>query len=139
MAKFVLTDASVTVNGVNLSDHVQSVTVETTRDDVDVTAMGATNKAYLGGLGDANINVTFFSDFAASSVHATLYPLSTTSTPFPVIVKPTSAAVSTTNPSFWMSCLMFGYTPIDGSVGDATTMDVEFRNATQTGMIVSTA
>jgi hypothetical protein len=27
--------------------------------------------------------VTFFSDFAAGSVHATLNPLSTTSTPFP--------------------------------------------------------
>jgi hypothetical protein len=32
---------------------------------------------------------------------------------------------------------MFGYKPIDGSVGDASTMDVEFRNASQTGMIVS--
>jgi hypothetical protein len=55
MAKFVLTNASVSVNGVDLSDHVQSVTVETTRDDVEVTAMGATYKSYLGGLGDANI------------------------------------------------------------------------------------
>ncbi len=139
MAKFILTDASVTVNGVNLSDHVQKVTVETTKDDVDVTAMGATYKAYLGGLGDANMQVTFFSDFAASSVHATLFPLSTTTTPFPVIVKPSSAATSTTNPSFWISALMFGYTPIDGSIGDASTMDVEFRNASQSGMLVSTA
>lgn len=139
MAKFVLTNAFISVNGVDLSDHLQTVTVETTRDDVEVTAMGATNKAYLGGLGDATISATFFSDFAASSIHATLYPLSTTSTPFPVIVKSTNAATSTTNPSFWLSCLLFGYTPIDGTVGDASTMDVEFRNASQTGMIVSTA
>ncbi len=139
MAKFVLTDASITVNGVNLSDHCQKVTVETTRDDVETTSMGATYKSYLGGLGDANIKVTFFSDFAASSVHATLFPLSTTSTPFPVIVKPTSAAVSTTNPSFFISALLFGYTPLDGSVGDANTMDVEFRNSSQAGMICSTS
>ncbi len=139
MAKFILTDAYVSVNGVNLSDHVQKVTVETTKDDVDVTAMGATYKAYLGGLGDATMQVSFFSDFAASSIHATLFPLSTTTTPFPVIVKPTSAATSTTNPSFWISALMLGYTPIDGSIGDASTMDVEFRNASQSGMLVSTA
>lgn len=139
MAKFVLTNASVTVNGVDLSDHVQKVTVETTRDNVEVTAMGATNKAYLGGLGDATMTVTFFSDFAASSIHATLYPLSTSSTPFPVIVKPANVATSTTNPSFWLSALMFGYKPIDGAVGDASTLDVVFQNATQTGMIVSTA
>jgi hypothetical protein len=139
MAKFVLTDASVTVNGVNLSAWVQSVTVETTRDDVEVTAMGAVQKEYRGGLGDATISVTFFSDFATGGPHATLYPLSTGTTPFPVIVKPTSAATSTTNPSFWISALMFGYTPLDGSVGDASQFDVEFRNAAQVGMIVSTA
>jgi hypothetical protein len=139
MGKFVLTNASVVVNSVDLSDHVQSVTVETTRDDVEVTAMGATYKSYLGGLGDATISVTFFSDFAASSVHATLSPLSTSSTPFPVVVKPNNTTTSTTNPSFWISALLFGYTPIDGSVGDASTMDIEFRNASQLGMVVSTA
>jgi hypothetical protein len=139
MAKFVLTNASVVVNSVDLSDHVKSLTVETTRDDVDVTAMGAVNKAYLGGLGDANIKVTFFSDFAAASVHATLYPLSTSNTPFNVVVKPVAGTTTSTNPSFYISATLFGYTPLDGSVGDANTMDVEFRNASQTGMVVSTA
>ena len=139
MAKFVMTDATVSVNGVALGDHVQKVTVETTRDDVDVTAMGATYKQYLGGLGDAVIKVTFFNDFAAASVHATLFPLSTTNTAFPVIVKATAAAVSSTNPSFWISSLMFGYTPLDGGIGEAATFDVEFRNASTSGLIVSTA
>src|SRR5262245_55792583 len=114
MAKFVLTDATISVNGVALGDHAQKITVETTSDDVDVTAMGASYKQYLGGLGDATIKVTFYNDFAAGSVHATLSPLATTNTPFQVIVKPTSSAVSTTNPSFFLSALMFGYTPIDG-------------------------
>ena len=40
MAKFVLKTATVTVNSVDLSDHISSVTVETTYDSVDVTAFG---------------------------------------------------------------------------------------------------
>ena len=35
MAKFVLTDASVTLNSVDLSDHVASVTLDITADDRD--------------------------------------------------------------------------------------------------------
>ena len=38
MAKFVLKDAVITVDGDDISDHVSSVTIETSRDEVDVTA-----------------------------------------------------------------------------------------------------
>src|SRR6266542_3975204 len=130
------TDAVVTVNGVNLSDHVQSCSIETSRDDVDVTAMGAANKTYIAGLGDATFKVTFFQDFAAAKVHATLYPLSVSNTPFVVTIKGTSAATSAINPQFSLTSLLFGYSPLDGSVGDASTTEVEFRNASQAGMTV---
>jgi hypothetical protein len=65
MAIFTLTDAMVIVNGVTLSDHANKVTVEDTRDPVDITAFGATSKAVTKGLGDASITVDFFQDFAA--------------------------------------------------------------------------
>ena len=42
MAKFVLTDASVTLNSVDLSDHVASVTLDITADEIVTTAMGDT-------------------------------------------------------------------------------------------------
>jgi len=46
MAIFTLTNALVLVNGVDLSDHVDKVTVNDGREKVDVTAMGATAKGY---------------------------------------------------------------------------------------------
>ena len=49
MAKFVLTDASVTINSVDLSDHVASVTLDITADEVEETAFGQTFKSRLGG------------------------------------------------------------------------------------------
>lgn len=135
MAKFVLKDPVITIDGDDLSAFISEVTIETTRDEVDVTAFGANNKEILAGLGDATISLTAFQAFGASEVDAVLWPLSTTDTPFTVTVKPTSGAVSATNPEYEMSALMFSYSPIAGSVGAASTTPVSFRNATQTGLV----
>ena len=139
MAIFTLTDALVIVNGVTLSDHGNSVTVNDEREQVDVTAFGATSKAYQKGLGDASIVVTFFQDFPASKVHATLQPLISSSTPVNVEVRATSAARSTTNPAALLSALLFNYNMLDGSVGEASTTEATFVNASQTGMTYPTA
>ncbi len=134
MATFVLKDAVVTIDAVNLSDHVSELSIETERDEVDVTAMGAVNKVTVAALGDATITMTMFQDFAATKVDATLWPLSTTNTPFVVTVKASSVATSATNPLFSMTCLMYGYSPLSGGVGDASSTEVTFRNASQAGL-----
>lgn len=139
MAIFTLTDAYVAVNGVVLSDHANSVTVEDTRDQVDITAFGASSKAYGKGLGDAKITVQFFQDFAASKVHATLQPLIGSSTPVTIEVRPTSAARSTTNPAALMSGLLFNYGMLNGGVGDASTIQAEFVNGSQAGITYPTS
>jgi hypothetical protein len=139
MAIFTLVDAYVSINGVTLSDHAKSVTVEDTRDQVDITAFGATSKAYTKGLGDAKITVEFYQDFAAGKVHATLQPLLGSTTPVTIEVRPTSAARSTTNPAALMSGLLFTYNALAGSIGDASSMTAEFVNAAQAGMTYPTS
>jgi hypothetical protein len=128
------TNGKIIVAGIDLSDHCTAFSVETTRDAVDVTAFGASQKVMAVGLGDGTIAATFLQDYQAGSVDATLNPLATTATPFVVEVRPVNAARSVTNPAYVMTCLMFGYPPIGGSVGDALTIDIEFRNASQTGL-----
>jgi hypothetical protein len=45
-----------------------------------------------------------------------------------------NAARSATNPAFLLSnALMFNYTPLDGSIGDLSEMEVEFSNASGSG------
>lgn len=139
MAKIVLKTATVTVNAVDITDHVSQVTIETERDEVDVTAMGAANKEILAGLGDATITLSVFQDFAAGEIDATMWPLSTSDTPFTVTVKPTSAATSATNPLYSMSSLLLSYSPLDGSVGEASTTELTFRNASQAGLTRATS
>jgi len=125
VAVFVLTDASVTVNSVDLSDYVTAVTLNYETDSVEVTAMGATGHKFTGGLQNISLDVTFNQDFAASQVAATLDALVGTTTT--VVVKPTSAAVGATNPSYTITDAFLAATqPVNGSVGDLATMSVSF-------------
>lgn len=139
MAIFLGTNNQVLVNGVDLSDHVQKVTTTDTRDKIDTTAMGATNKVYAKGLGDGGCTIDFYQDFAAGKVHATLQPLIGSSSTFSIEVRPVNGSRSATNPAFLMTALLFDYTFLDNQVGAASTMSVDFTNASQTGVTYPTS
>lgn len=132
-------NARVEVNGTVISDHVSEVSIETERDEVDVTAMGANNKVQIAGLGDATVNATIFQDWAVGSIDSILFPLSVSNTPFTVKVRPDAGAITTSNPEYVLTCLMFTYSPVDGSVGEASQTQVAFRNAAQTGLVRNTS
>jgi hypothetical protein len=124
LAKFVLTDASVVLNSVDLSDHVQSVTLDITAEEVTTTSMGSTFVERTGGLKSGNLSIEFAQDFASSEVDATLFPLLGTTTAF--VVKPTSGSVSATNPSYSGNVLVNQHVPIGNAVGELATMSVSF-------------
>ena len=116
MAKYVFKDADVVINGVNLSNRISQVAVNMTREDVPTTAMGASGVQRLAGIGDDSFEITFLQDHAAANVDATMFPL-LGAAPFTVVVKPTSAAVGATNPTFTGSCILTDYTALQGEVG----------------------
>lgn len=139
MAIFTLTDVLVIVNGVTLSDHGNSVDVEDNRDQVDITAFGATMKQYGKGLGDGGITIGFFQDFAAAKVHATLQPLIASDTGVVVEIRPTSGARSATNPAILMTGKLFTYKPLSGNIGEASTISAEFKNSGSAGITYPTS
>ena len=131
MAVFVLKDAAVTINSVDLSDYVTSLTLNYEVDSVEVTAMGATGHKFTGGLQNVSLDLTLNQDFAASQVAATLDALIGTTTT--VVVKPTSAAVGATNPSYTITDAFLNATqPVAGSVGDLASMSITFTGGTIT-------
>lgn len=136
MAKFIFDDGVCLINSVDLSDHVRSVTVSDNSEEHDVTAMGANNRQKMLGLGDGTIEIEFYQDFAAAEVHQTLQPLKGSNTAFPVFVKPTSAAISATNPQIQMSeALLPNYTPLSGAVGEPSMMTISFVNTGANGIV----
>ena len=130
MAVFVLKDASLVVNSINLSAYVSSITLDYAVDAVAADGMAATNgHVFLGGLQNNSLAVTLNQDFAASTVAATLDALIGTTTT--VVIKPTSAAVGATNPTYTISNAFLAATqPVNGSVGDLAQMSVTFQGGT---------
>ena len=120
-------DVSVTINSVDLSDHVESVNLDRGAEANDDTAMGDTTRSSKGGLKTWSGSLTFYQDYASSSVDDTLDALVGSTTT--VVFKPTSGSVSSTNPSFTGTALITGYTGIQGSVGDIAKASLEFTSA----------
>ena len=139
MGKLVLKDADVVIDGTNLSTHVTKVTIDDKTDKVDVTGMQEDYREWDQGLKDATLSITFISDFAVGSVDAVLAPLYSSGDTFDVVIKPTSAAVSATNPSFTQVSRLYNYSPLAGSVGEASTTDVEFANGGSDGILRATS
>lgn len=133
MAIQILLTPLILINAVDLTDHGSKVTIETTKDAVDITAFGAAFKAFALGLGDASITVTFFQDFQAAKVDQTLWPLAGAAA-FPIEIRPNNAARSATNPAYLLTALLQTYNPLAGSVGDASETDVKFINGSQSGL-----
>ena len=123
MAKIVLTNAVVTVNAVDLSDAVSSITLNSSFDVVETTAFSSTAaRTRVGGLADNSISLEFHQDYASGEVEATIFPLLGTLTT--VTVKPVSGATSATNPLYTVSCLVSEWTPLNGAVGELATASV---------------
>jgi hypothetical protein len=122
MAVFLQNDVQVTVNSVDLTDHVASITWTEQSEELDTTSMGSANRTRTGGLKDGSVSIEFHQDFGASSVYATLYPLLGTTTT--VEMTPTSGALAATNPKHSASALVTELPIIDGSVSDLATVSV---------------
>ncbi len=122
MAALVLTNAYVTINSVNLSDHIASITLNTADDVIDTTAFGSTARTRVAGLGDNSITIEFHQDYATSNVEATIYPLIGSTTA--VVVKPNGATTSATNPSYSFTALVSEWQPLNGAVGELATASV---------------
>jgi hypothetical protein len=133
MARLVLTNAEVTIGGVNLSDHIASITLGSTYDVVETTAFAGTSgasgnvplaaKSRVAGLVDNSVTLEFHQDFAASSVEATIYPL--LGTVVACVVQPVAAAnVEATNPSYSFNAVVSEWTPLNGAVGELATASV---------------
>ena len=122
MSVYLSNAVSVTVNAVDLSTLVSAVTINRTFDELEVTAMGDSGHKFVKGLEASSVTIDFFNDEATSKTLQTLQAAWGTSVT--VLIKQTSAAVSATNPSYTMSCLVNNLTPVNGAVGDISTQSV---------------
>ena len=127
MAVYLSNGVVLTVNAVDLSTLVSSVTINRTFDELETTAMGDGGHRYVKGLEASSITIDFFNDDASAKTLQTLNSSSVWGNNVTVTAKQTSAATSATNPLYTMTCLVNNTTPINGAVGDLSTQSVTWN------------
>jgi len=126
MAVFLNNGVGVKVNSVDLSDHVNNITLNRNFDELEVTAMGDSGHKFIKGLEASSITLDFLNDTATSSVLQTLQAAWGTNVTV-VLLQNKGTAVSATNPLYTMTALINGTTDINGATGDLATQSVTWN------------
>jgi len=127
VAVFLSNGVVVTLNSVDLSDHVTSATINRVFEELDISAMGDSARKFTKGLETSTITLDFLNDNAASgagSVRAALQ--AAWGTTVPITLKQTNAVVSTTNPEYQSTILVNNTTDINGAVSDISSQSITF-------------
>lgn len=113
MAVFLANNVGVKVNSVDLSDHVTSVTLNRSFDELEVTAMGDSGHKFVKGLESSSVTIEFLNDTASANVLATLQAAWGTSVTL-VLLQTKGTAVSATNPLYTATVLVNGTQDVMG-------------------------
>lgn len=124
MAVFLSNGVVVTLNSVDLSDHVTSATINRVFEELEITAMGDSSRRYTKGLETSTITLDFLNDTAAGEVLQTLQ--GAWGTTVPLTLKQTNAVISSTNPEYQTTILVNNTTDINGAVGDISSQSITF-------------
>ena len=126
MAIFLNNKVGVKVNNVDLSDHVTSVTLNRSFDELEVTAMGDTGHKFVKGLEASSVTIDFLNDTASANVLATLQAAWGTTVEVKLLQEK-GTAVGATNPLYTFNVLVNNTTDINGSVGDVGMQSVTWN------------
>jgi hypothetical protein len=130
MAKHILINASLVVNGVDLSDHVESIEFVDEINGQMAAAMSEEQDYEMPGTKVVSpITVTFYQDFAASKIYATLHPLYVNRTTFNIVMKNDAGATSATNPAHTIAVFLGREPVISGQRGQRHMAPVTFKPA----------
>ena len=126
-----LSNPSCVINSVDLSDQATAATITYTVESLENTAFGSTSRTDTAGLANNSVTVTLYQSYAALETEASIYSLVGTTTT--LVLKPSSAAVSATNPSYTLTgAYLESHTPINASLGELSTIDLTFTGGTLT-------
>jgi len=124
LAKLVAKDYTTTIGGTDFSESLAAITLDIEAEEVETTAFGGNWRRRISGLKNASVSFDFHQDFAAAAVDETLW--NNLGGTVEVVIKPTSNAVSASNPSYTFNALVTQTQPFANSVGDLATVSVEF-------------
>jgi len=117
MAVVPFVDGVVTLAAVDLSDHLKSASLEIAANVRDASSIADDWDVNVGGRKKFKLNLEFMDDFASAKVDATLQTAFFAGTSVAFTFKPTSGAISATNPEYQGSVLPEAL-PVGGGAGE---------------------
>ena len=119
----ILSNPTVTLGSTALTGWCTSATLTRTVTALNDTVFGDTANTFTAGLEDNECTLTLFLSYASAATYATLAPLVGTKTT--VVVKPTDASESATNPGFTLTnCYLESLPVISASLGELQQIDI---------------
>jgi hypothetical protein len=138
MATLALIDCRVEINSVVMSAFATGVTLPMEYEALEDTAFGDTARSRIAGLQDSTVQINFNQDFAASATDITIYTAYATKAPVVCKFRPTTAAISATNPEYVGSYLPNQHNPFGNSVGELATSSVSWPLSDSDGIARNT-
>ena len=126
MATLVLSNASVTIASVDLSDHCRSVTIDAGQNMLDDTAMGDAFQSNAAGLATWSMTFEFLQDYASSQVDVTLEGELGIGNTTALAVQ---AVAGSSQIKYAGTGILESYNPVSGSVGDQAMATATFQSA----------
>jgi len=125
-----LSNATVAIGAVDVSDQVKSVTLTVGYDSLETTAMGSNGHVFTQGLQNVEVTFTMFNSYGAGEIEATLYDVvgdgNTT-----LVISPSGTTESASNPEYTITnAMLASFTPINSTVGELSEVEVTFTGGT---------
>lgn len=129
MAVFLNNQVGVKVASIDLSDHVNNITLNRNFDELETTVMGQSGHTYIKGLESSSVTIDFLNDTATGSVLQTLQQYWGTQVVLKLVQDRGNGTptISATNPLYTMTVLVNGTTDINGATGDLATQSVTWN------------
>ncbi len=126
---------TVTINGVDLSNHCTSITVGDDTEEVDVTGFGETYREMADSLKTASVETTFVQDYASSQVDVTVGGIYYAGTNGTVKVCPDTRGTVV----YTLIARPTSFAPVTGGPGEASIITTTWSNRGTVGLTRGTA
>jgi hypothetical protein len=125
-----LSNATVLIGAVDVSDQCKSVMLTVGYDPLETTAMGSNGHTFTQGLQNVEVTLTMYNSYGASEVEATLFAAvgagNTT-----LVISPSGSTESATNPEYTITnAMLSSFTPVSSVVGELSEVEAVFTGGT---------
>ena len=125
-----LSNATVMIGAVDVSDQCQSVTLTTGFDQLETTSMGDSGRKYTKGLQSVDVTLTMFNSYGAGEIEATLWDVLGDDA-VTLVISPSGPTESASNPEYTITgAFLASFTPLSSNVGNLSMVNVTFTGGT---------